>query len=141
MALSGAVGGQPIGWDPPHSSLSSVGPLLPGSSHCFSRPGKFRHVAAGSASPGACHLGQRGGRAVVPTYAIFTEMWMSPFSLRASILLQSFPQKLAWWHSVSQMPLASCGDPGSHAVVAPSQLVPYTYRAGMELSEDLECRF
>lgn len=55
----GAVGGQPIGWDPPHPSLSSVGPLLPGSSHCFSRTGKFRHVAAGCASRGACHLGQR----------------------------------------------------------------------------------
>lgn len=55
----GAVGGQPIGWDPPHSSLSTVGPLLPGSSHCFSRTGKFRHVAAGCTSPGACHLGQQ----------------------------------------------------------------------------------
>lgn len=55
----GAVGGQPIGWDSPHSSLSSVGPLLPGFSHCFSRTGKFRHVAAGCTSPGACHLGQR----------------------------------------------------------------------------------
>lgn len=48
----GAVGGRPIGWDPPYSSQSSVGPLLPGSFHCLSRTGKFRHVAPGCASPG-----------------------------------------------------------------------------------------
>lgn len=56
----GAVGGEPIGWDPPSPSLPGVGPLLPGSFCCLPRAGKYRHVALGNSSLGARHLGQQG---------------------------------------------------------------------------------
>lgn len=46
----GAVGGKPIGWDPPSPSLPGVGPLLPCSFCCLLRAGKYRHVALGNSS-------------------------------------------------------------------------------------------
>lgn len=110
----GAVGGQPIGWDPPHSSLSSVGPLLPGSSHCFSRPGKFRHVAAGCTSPGACHLGQRGGSSYLCHFHRDVDVSLLTESLHP---FAKFPSETGM---VAQMHLVSCGDTGAMQLWLPA---------------------
>lgn len=121
-----AVGGQPIGWDPPYSSLSSVGPLLPGSFHCLSTTSKFRHVAPGCASPGACHLGPQQG---APTHAPCS--WHPYRGVVAS--LQRFAHHFATFSpETGMLALSGIGafsflwGPRSHAAVAPQPAGPPT---------------
>lgn len=83
---------------------------------------------------------------VVPTLAFFfffflTEILMSPFSLRVSIALQSFPTETGMVASFCTDALGFLLGQRSHAAKAPSQLVPHTYRPGIELTEDLERSF
>lgn len=66
---------------------------------------------------------------------------MSPFSLRVSIALQSFPTETGMVASFCTDALGFLWGQRSHAAMAPSQLVPHTYRPGIELAEDLERSF
>lgn len=130
----GALGGQPIGWDPPYSSLSSVGPLLPGSFHCLSTTGKFRHVAPAVSPQVPATLDnpcsfmpslQRCCR--LPSESPHHFAKISPETgILALFCIDAF--SFLWGHQ-------------SHAAMAPSQLVPHTYRPGTKLTEDLVCSF
>ena len=81
---------------PPSPSLPSVGPLLPDTFHCFLRAGKYRHVAPGGASPGACHLGQQGQTTFPALLEFLLTLLSSPILGGAAAFLCT-EHSASWW--------------------------------------------